>query len=149
MDQVFPHKSITKKPAETRMGKGKGNPEYWVAVVKPGTILFEVDGLDDAAAAEAFRKCSNKLPVKAKWFIEDLFRKINMNKKDLNKMTKAKLVKKLDDIKDSLVNLKFQKKLQQLENPNTISIAKKEIAQLKTVLREMDLGIREENNVII
>ena len=64
--RVFPHKSITKKPAETRMGKGKGNPEYWVAVVKPGTILFEVDGLDDSAAAEAFRKCSNKLPVKAK-----------------------------------------------------------------------------------
>ena len=64
--RVFPHKSITKKPAETRMGKGKGNPEYRVAVVNPGTILFEVDGLDDAAAAEAFRKCSNKLPVKAK-----------------------------------------------------------------------------------
>ena len=67
-----------------------------------------------------------------------------MNKKDLNKMTKAKLVKKLDEVKDSLVNLKFQKKLQQLETPNTISIAKKEIAQLKTVLREMDLAIREE-----
>ena len=64
--RVFPHKSITKKPAETRMGKGKGNPEYWVAVVKPGTILFEIDGLDDSSAAEAFRKCSNKLPVKAK-----------------------------------------------------------------------------------
>ena len=67
-----------------------------------------------------------------------------MNKKDLNKMTKAKLVKKLDEVKDSLVNLKFQKKLQQLETPNTISIAKKEIAQLKTVLRDMDLVIREE-----
>ena len=64
--RIFPDKPITAKPAETRMGKGKGNPEYWVAVVKPGTILFEVDGLDDAAAAEAFRKCSNKLPVKAK-----------------------------------------------------------------------------------
>tara|TARA_Y100000739_G_C20280258_1_gene316313 strand:+ start:95 stop:301 length:207 start_codon:yes stop_codon:yes gene_type:complete len=67
-----------------------------------------------------------------------------MEKKDLNKMTKVKLAKKLDEIKDSLVNLKFQKKLQQLENPNTISIVKKEIAQIKTVLREMDLGIREE-----
>jgi len=67
-----------------------------------------------------------------------------MDKKDLNKMTKSKLVKKLDDAKDSLVNLKFQKKLQQLENPNTISITKKEIAQIKTVLKEMDLGIRKE-----
>ena len=64
--RIFPHKSITKKPAETRMGKGKGNPEYWVAVVKPGTILFEVDGLDEHQAAEAFRKCSNKLPIKTK-----------------------------------------------------------------------------------
>tara|TARA_B100000700_G_scaffold244342_1_gene272468 strand:+ start:736 stop:1149 length:414 start_codon:yes stop_codon:yes gene_type:complete len=64
--RIFPHKSITKKPAETRMGKGKGTPEYWVAVVKPGTILFEVDGIDEVTAAEAFRKCSNKLPIKAK-----------------------------------------------------------------------------------
>jgi large subunit ribosomal protein L29 len=67
-----------------------------------------------------------------------------MDKKDLNKMTKLKLAKKLDEVKDSLVNLQFQKKLQQLENPNTIATAKKEIAQIKTVLREMDLGIREE-----
>jgi len=67
-----------------------------------------------------------------------------MDRKDLNKITKTKLIKKLDEMKDSLVNLQFQKKLQQLENPNTISMAKKEIAQIKTVLREMDLGIREE-----
>ena len=64
--RIFPHKSITKKPAETRMGKGKGSPEYWVAVIKPGRILFEVDGLDFNEAQEAFRKCSNKLPIKSK-----------------------------------------------------------------------------------
>ena len=64
--RIFPHKSITKKPAETRMGKGKGTPEYWVAVVTPGTILFELDGLSEAEAMETFRKCSNKLPVKTK-----------------------------------------------------------------------------------
>ena len=64
--RIFPHKSITKKPAETRMGKGKGTPEYWVAVVKPGRILFEIDGLSFEEAKEAFRKCSNKLPIKAK-----------------------------------------------------------------------------------
>jgi len=64
--RIFPHKAITKKPAETRMGKGKGSPEYWVAVVKPGRILFEIDGLDFPEAQEAFRKCSNKLPIKAK-----------------------------------------------------------------------------------
>ena len=64
--RIFPHKAITKKPAETRMGKGKGTPEYWVAVIKPGRILFEIDGLDFKEAQEAFRKCANKLPIKAK-----------------------------------------------------------------------------------
>ena len=64
--RIFPNKSITKKPAETRMGKGKGAPEYWVAVVKPGRILFEVDGLDQKEAEEAFRLCSYKLPIKTK-----------------------------------------------------------------------------------
>ena len=64
--RIFPDKSITKKPAETRMGKGKGAPEYWVAVVKPGRILFEIDGLDQKEAEEAFRLCSYKLPIKTK-----------------------------------------------------------------------------------
>ena len=64
--RIFPHKSITKKPAETRMGKGKGSPEYWVAVVKPGRILFEIDGLDEKQAQEAFKSCSHKLPIKTK-----------------------------------------------------------------------------------
>ena len=64
--RIFPHKSITKKPAETRMGKGKGVPEYWVAVVKPGRILFELDGLSEEEAYEAFRICSHKLPIKTK-----------------------------------------------------------------------------------
>ena len=67
-----------------------------------------------------------------------------MNKKDLNKLTKTKLIKKLDESKDSLVNLRFQKQLQQLENAQSIRFLKREIAQMKTVLKEMDLGIREE-----
>ena len=67
-----------------------------------------------------------------------------MQKKDLNKLTKNKLIKKLDDNKESLLNLRFQKKLQQLENPQSISSLKKEIAQIKTVLREMELNLREE-----
>ena len=64
--RIFPHKPITKKPAETRMGKGKGAPEYWVAVIKPGRILFEVDGLSEEQAKEAFKACSHKLNIKAK-----------------------------------------------------------------------------------
>ena len=61
--RIFPDKPITKKPAETRMGKGKGNPEYWVAVVKPGRILYEMDGVTMDVAKEAFRLAAHKLPV--------------------------------------------------------------------------------------
>jgi len=62
--RVFPDKPITKKPAETRMGKGKGSPESWVAVIKPGRILYEMEGVDENAAKEAFRLASHKLPIK-------------------------------------------------------------------------------------
>ncbi len=61
--RIFPDKPISKKPAETRMGKGKGNPEFWVAVVKPGRILYEMAGVEEAVAKEAFRLASHKLPV--------------------------------------------------------------------------------------
>ena len=63
---IFPDKPITKKPAETRMGSGKGNPEEWVAVVKPGRVMFEVGGVDEAVAREALRLAMNKLPIKCK-----------------------------------------------------------------------------------
>ena len=63
---IFPDKPITKKPAETRMGSGKGNPEEWVAVVKPGRIMFEISGVDDATAREALRLAQHKLPIKTK-----------------------------------------------------------------------------------
>ena len=64
--RIFPDKPITKKPAETRMGKGKGSPEYWVSVVKPGRILFEIDGLSFEESKETFRACSHKLPIKTR-----------------------------------------------------------------------------------
>ena len=67
--KIFPDKPITQKPAETRMGSGKGSPEYWVAVVKPGRVMFEMDGVDSAIAREAMRLASHKLPIKCK-FVE-------------------------------------------------------------------------------
>jgi len=67
--RIFPDKPFTKKPLETRMGKGKGAPEYWVAVVKPGTIMFEVGGVTKAVAEEAIRLASHKLPIKTKFVI--------------------------------------------------------------------------------
>ena len=65
--KIFPNKPITKKPAETRMGKGKGAPEYWVAVVKPGRVMFEIEGVSEDIAREALRLAAQKLPVQTKF----------------------------------------------------------------------------------
>ena len=65
--KIFPDKPITEKPAETRMGSGKGSPEYWVAVVKPGRVMFEMDGVAPEIAREAMRLASHKLPIKCKF----------------------------------------------------------------------------------
>jgi large subunit ribosomal protein L16 len=65
--KIFPDKPITEKPAETRMGSGKGSPEYWVAVVKPGRVMFEMDGITEEQAKEAMRLASHKLPIKCKF----------------------------------------------------------------------------------
>ena len=69
--KIFPHKSVTKKPAEVRMGSGKGSPEYWVAVVKPGRVMFELGGIYEEVAREAMRLASHKLPVKCKFVVKE------------------------------------------------------------------------------
>ena len=69
--RIFPDKPITSKPAETRMGKGKGNPEGWVAVVKPGRIMFELEGVDEEMAEQAMRLASAKLPIKCRFVVRD------------------------------------------------------------------------------
>jgi large subunit ribosomal protein L16 len=67
--RVFPDKPVTQKPAETRMGSGKGNPEYWVAVVKPGRVMFELGGVDEKLAREAMERAIQKLPIKCKFIV--------------------------------------------------------------------------------
>lgn len=69
--KIFPDKPVTKKPAETRMGKGKGSPEYWVAVVKPGRVLFEMSGITEEIAREAMRLAMHKLPIKCKFVTKE------------------------------------------------------------------------------
>ena len=69
--KIFPDKPITEKPAETRMGSGKGSPEYWVAVVKPGRVMFEIAGVDKALAQEAMRLAAMKLPIKCKFVTKE------------------------------------------------------------------------------
>ena len=70
--KIFPHKSVTKKPAEVRMGSGKGSPDYWVAVVKPGRVMFEIAGVSEVVAKEAMRLASHKLPVKTKFAVKEV-----------------------------------------------------------------------------
>ena len=69
--KIFPDKPVTAKPAETRMGSGKGSPEYWVAVVKPGRVLFEMDGVSKEIAMEAMRLAGHKLPIKTKFIVKE------------------------------------------------------------------------------
>ena len=69
--KIFPHKPVTKKPAEVRMGSCKGAPEYWVAVVNPGRVMFEIDGVTEAQAREAMRLAMHKLPIKCKFAIKE------------------------------------------------------------------------------
>ena len=69
--KIFPDKPITAKPAETRMGSGKGSPEYWVSVVKPGRVMFEIGGVDEELAKEAMRLAANKLPIKCKFITKE------------------------------------------------------------------------------
>ena len=69
--KIFPDKPITEKPAETRMGSGKGSPEYWVAVVKPGRVMFEIGGIDEEQAREAMRLAANKLPIQCKFVTKE------------------------------------------------------------------------------
>ena len=69
--KIFPDKPITEKPAETRMGSGKGSPEYWVAVVKPGRVLFEMNGVSEEIAREAMRLAMHKLPIKCKFMVKE------------------------------------------------------------------------------
>jgi large subunit ribosomal protein L16 len=69
--RIFPDKPLTQKPAETRMGKGKGNPEYWVAVVKPGRVMFELEGVDEELARRALQLAAAKLPVKTRFLVRE------------------------------------------------------------------------------
>ncbi len=80
--KIFPDKPITKKPAETRMGSGKGNPEYWVAVVKPGRVMFEIAGIPEETAREALRLAMHKLPIKTKFVTRESAEEVGDSNED-------------------------------------------------------------------
>ena len=133
--KLFPDKPVSKKPLGTRMGKGKGAPEYWVAVVKPGRVMFEIAGVPEETAREAMRLAANKLPVKCKFI-----KKEEKDGEQLTKLSLEELNKKLKELKEELFNLRFQHAVNQLENPMRINAVKKDIARVNTVITQKELN---------
>ena len=112
---VFPDKPYTKKPAETRMGSGKGNPEGWVAVVKPGKVMFELAGVPEELAREALRLAGHKLPVKTKFVMREGAERL-MKAAEVHNLKDDELVAKLIDAKQEAFNLRFRHATGELEN---------------------------------
>ena len=130
--KIFPDKPITSKPIGTRMGKGKGNVEYWVAPVKPGRIMFEMGGVSEDVAREALRLAGNKLSVKAKFVKKETESKIR-------EMSSPDLEKELSELKTELFKLRFSLATNGLDNPMKIKEVKKDIARINTILTERKL----------
>src|SRR5881398_3549033 len=114
--RLFPDKPITKKPAETRMGKGKGNPEGWVAVVKPGRIMFELEGIEEHLARKALALAAAKLPVKSKFVRRE--------------------ERKLVELTDERFRLRFRSATEAVENPLRFRTIRRDLARIRTILRE-------------
>ena len=120
--RVFPDKPVTQKPAETRMGSGKGNPEFWVAVVKPGRILFELSYPDDEIAREAIDRAIQKLPIKARFVVTHLRSRAGggltwlSKTAELRNMDTEELENRLNETRQELFNLRFQLVTGQLDN---------------------------------
>ena len=140
---IFPDKPITKKPAETRMGSGKGNPEEWVAVVKPGRIMFEISGVSEEIAREALRLAQHKLPIKTKIVAradqqngEDK----SMKPAEIRALSDEQLAEKLKECRAELFNLRFQMATSQLDNTARVKTVKKDIARVLTEQRAREIA---------
>ena len=145
--RLFPDKPVTKKPAETRMGKGKGAPDHWVAVVRPGKILFEMEGVSAADASEAMRLASHKLrpahQVRAprRLGVGTNARVARMNESEkIRNLTEVELAHQQRELADQLFKLKFQMKMGQTESLKKIRDLRKDIARIKTIEREKQIA---------
>ena len=141
--RVFPDKPVTKKPAETRMGKGKGAPEFWVAVIKPGRVLFELEGITRELARAAFELGASKLPIRTR-FVERqrTGRRVNMATRvktvAVREMGPDEIRTRVGELREELFNLRFRNSMKQLDNPLKIRESRREMARLLTVLKEKE-----------
>ena len=139
--RIFPDKPITRKPLEVRMGKGKGNLEFWAAVVKPGRILFEIDGVSEQVARASLSLAAGKLPgVISRFSNHQIFKLSKMSKKadfvkSIHGMNESDLKARLEEDKQRLKKLEFAHAISPLENPMTIRGLRRDIARLKTELK--------------
>ena len=133
--RIFPDKPITKKPAEVRMGKGKGNPEGFVAPVTPGRILFEAEGVPLAVAQEALRLGAQKLPITTKFIVRRDFA-IKMKSAEIKDLSVKELQERIDVEKAQLSKLKLQHGVSPIENPSIIKKSRRDIARMLTILRQ-------------
>lgn len=137
--KIFPEKPVTHKPMGVRMGKGKGALEYWVAVVKPGRVLFEISGVPEDVAKEALRLATHKLPCKCKVVSRADLEGGESNEtsayvKELQAQSVEQLQAQLVDAKKELFNLRFQNATNQLDNTARIKEVRKNIARIQTVI---------------
>ena len=135
--KIFPDKSVTMRAADSRMGSGKGTPEYWVAVVKPQRVMFEIAGVPEEIAREALRLASHKLPIKTKIVARTRKQVSKMKANEIRKMNAEQLNEKLTGLKKDLFMLRMQHATNQLDNPVKIREVKHDIARVKTVLAEL------------
>ena len=138
--RVFPQKSFTKKPLETRMGKGKGPLEGWVAVIRPANVLFEVDGVTEVEARESLRLAATKLPIKTKFISRHRFALGGievMKFSEIKDMTLVELAAKSRDLRHEMFNLRLQQASAQLEKPARLRTLRKDIARLETRISQL------------
>ena len=140
--RIFPDKPITRKPADVRMGKGKGDPAGWVAPVTPGRILFEVEGVSFDIAKEALRLAAQKLPVKTKFIVRRDFDKNakTMKIKEVRELDNNALVEKIESTEAQLHQLKLNHAVSPLANPSQIKATRRDIARMKTELHQRELN---------
>ena len=140
--RIFPDKPITRKPADVRMGKGKGDPAGWVAPVTPGRILFEVEGVPFDIAKEALRLGAQKLPVKTKFVVRrdyDKNAELSMKIKEVRELETKDLAERIEAEVAKYNQMKLNHAITPLENPSQIKTARRDIARMKSELHQREL----------
>ena len=132
--RIFPHTPVTRKPQDVKMGSGKGNPEFFVAKVRPGTIMFEMQGVTEEVAREAMRLAAHKLPVKTKFLVTG--GGIIMKIAEIRKLSTAELTAESTKLREEIAELKRRLHMGEVQNVRVIRTKRKDLARMLTVLSE-------------